>query len=90
MKNSSRIVCVIFEVKAETQRLRFNVPRAVTKLLDLRPQDGVALVIREANSGKPLYGGTARLKSGTEIYDAEGISGCLVKNTKIRVEASRP
>jgi hypothetical protein len=58
MKNSSRIVSVIFEVKTESERLRFNVPKNVTKFLGLKSKDEIALVIRRADSGKPLYGGT--------------------------------
>jgi len=90
MKNSSRIVSVIFEAKTETQRPRFNVPKKVTNLLGLKSKDDILLIIREADSGRPLYGGTHTLKSGTEIYGAEGVSKALRKNVKIHVEASRP
>jgi hypothetical protein len=90
MKKSSRIVSVVLEVKSETQRPRFNVPREVTKILGLKSKDKIALVIREAGSERPLYGGTPKLKSGTEIYDAKDVSRSLPKNAGIRVEASRP
>ena len=88
MTKSSRILSVVFEVKTETNRPRFNIPNGVTRLLGLRPKDNIALVIREAASEKPLYGGTQKLKSGTEIYGADDVSACLRKDRLIRVEAS--
>jgi hypothetical protein len=89
LTKSSRIFSVIFEVRTETERRRFNIPVGVTRLLGLRSKRDIALVIREAASGKLLYGGVQRLKSGTEIYGAEDVSQCLSKGKLIRVEASR-
>ena len=88
--NSSRIVSVTFEVNTEKKRPRFNVPKGITKLLGLKPGNDIAVVIKNAKSGRPLYAGVERLKSGREIYGADDVSQHLRAKQRIRVEVCRP
>ena len=90
MTNSSRIVSITFEVNTETERPRFNVPKGITKLLGLKPGNDIAVVIKNAKSGRPLYAGVERLKSGREIYGADDVSQHLRAKQRIRVEVYRP
>jgi hypothetical protein len=87
--NSSHIVSVTFEVNTETKRPRFNVPKGITGLLGLKPGNDIAIVIKSAKSGRPLFAGVETLKSGREIYGAEDVSRHLKPKQRIRVEVAR-
>lgn len=89
-RRGPQVVSVIFEVTTESTRPRFNIPAGVTRLLGLRPKREIDLVIRDAQLGSPLYAGTQKLKSGTEIYGVDDVSAYLQINQRLRIEASRP
>jgi hypothetical protein len=84
----ARNTSVTFHVDVYDSKPWFQVPRAITKLLELKSNTVIAISISRPN-GELLYHGLARMGSGTEIYRAY-VSKKLKKGEEIRVTVSRP
>jgi hypothetical protein len=83
-----KIVAVTFDIDVQNKAAQFSVPEEVCRLLGVEKGD-VALTIRD-RSGRLLFDGIKKLKSGRETY-GRNIRDCGVKpGQRIRVEVSLP
>jgi hypothetical protein len=88
----NRIVSVTFVTNLQRSSKknanpRFTVPLKVTRALGLHSGEWIGLAIWKP-SGEPLYFGEAQLKSGTEIYDKQGIGNKIKRIRTILVTAA--
>ena len=86
MKKQS-ILRVIFKTKAGPKQSQFYVGKDIASLIGLNSRDKISLVIRDARSGRLLYGAAKKMTSGYEVF---GLSKYLRPNQLITVEASNP
>jgi hypothetical protein len=85
---NARIIQVTFEATVHRNDERFSVPAKVGRLLGLRKDDKIALVITK-KSGLPLYGGIQKMESRWEVYGPE-MREHIKKGKTIIVQASSP
>jgi hypothetical protein len=85
---NARIIQITFEVTVHKNDQRFTVPTKVARLLGLKRDDEVALVIKN-KSGLPLFGGTQEMASRWEVYGSE-MRKHIRKGKPIIVQASSP
>lgn len=83
---NKRVLRVTFETKVGPKS-NFQVGKDTGLLLGLSPRDEVSLVIRDARSGRLLYGAAKKMVSFYEVF---GLSKWLRPGRRIIVEASNP
>lgn len=84
----ARNISATFHVDVYDSKPWFQVPRAITKLLELKSNSVIAISISRPD-GELLFHGLASMGSGTEIYRVY-VSKKLKKGEEIRVTVSRP
>jgi bifunctional DNA-binding transcriptional regulator/antitoxin component of YhaV-PrlF toxin-antitoxin module len=85
---NARIIQVTFEATVHKNDQRFTVPAKVARLLGLKRDDEIALIIKN-KSGLPLFGGKQPMASRWEVYGSE-MREHLRKGKPIIVQASNP
>lgn len=86
---NKQVLRVLFQTKVYSKQGRFQVGRDIARLLNLRSRQEVSLVIRDARSGRLLFGGQEVFKSNFEVYSDE-LDKSLHPGQKILVEVSSP